>query len=170
MKNNIAFIIKQMASITKHAPVKKELQKTVYLIEKKGVDLGYSYMLHFYGPYCAELDHETAILNTNGVINFDYGQYGHRMSIADEYEDIACDNLTETQKQTVAEVINRYKSVSVSFLELLTTAIYVHDFTDAKTRQAISKNVKQIKGKKFNDCEIDKALDEFAFFGIPIPA
>ena len=39
MKNNIAFIIKQMASITKHAPVKKELQKTVYLIEKK-VDFG----------------------------------------------------------------------------------------------------------------------------------
>ena len=34
-------------------------------------------MLHFYGPYCAELDHETMVLNAKGVIDFQYDQYGH---------------------------------------------------------------------------------------------
>ncbi len=170
MKNNVAFIIEQMAEITKHAPVKKELQKTVFLIEKKGVSLGYKYMLHFYGPYCAELDHETMVLNAKGVIDFQYDQYGHKMSVADEYKDVACEDLTELQQQTIKDVIERYKGESVSFLELLTTAIYVYDYTGAKTRQTIRSNVKQIKGEKYSDREINKAIDEFSFFEIAVPA
>ena len=66
-----------MHEISHHRPVKKALQKTVFLIEQKGVSLGYDYVLHFYGPYCAELDQETAQLRTNGIIKFEYGQFGH---------------------------------------------------------------------------------------------
>jgi len=37
-------------------PGKKVLQKLVYLIEKKGLNLGFDYSIHYYGPYCAQLD------------------------------------------------------------------------------------------------------------------
>lgn len=170
MKNNVAYIIEQFDNITGHSPVKKELQKTVFLIERKGVGLGFTYMLHFYGPYCAELDHATVVLNSDGVINFTYEQYGHRISIADKTKNIESDNLTEIQKQVIKEVISRYKNMPASFLELLTTAIYVYDYAGAKTRKAIIDNVKRIKGVKFNDSEINTAINEFSYFDISVPA
>ena len=127
-----------------------------------------TYMLHFYGPYSAELDHATAVLNGNGVIAFMYGQYGHKMSVTDEYKNIESDGLVINQQEIIKDVINRYKNYSAFQLELLTTAIYVYDYTGAKTRQAICDNVKKIKGEKYSDYEIDRAIDEFAYFGISI--
>lgn len=166
MRNNVAYIIKQMTDITGHPPVKKALQKTVFLIERKGVNLGFTYMLHFYGPYCAELDHATSVLNGNGVISLMYGQYGHKMTVTDEYKIVESDGLVAIQQQMIQEVISRYKNYSAFQLELLTTAIYVYDYTGAKTRQSICDNVKKIKGEKYSDYEINKAIDEFSYFGI----
>ena len=168
MKNNIAYIVNRISEISGHPPVKKALQKTVFLIEKKGVALGFDYILHFYGPYCSELDRKTSILNTDGVINFDYSGYGHKMSISDEYKHIEPENLAPAQISTIEEVIGRYKDKTPSDLELLTTAIYAYDHTGAKTRDAVIENVKKIKGSKYNDNEIEWALSEFSYFGITI--
>jgi len=168
MKNNVAYVIRQMTEIANHSPVKKALQKMVFLIERKGVNLGFKYMLHFYGPYCPELDHETAVLSGKGVISFIYGQYGHNMNITDEFKDIESENLVESQQKIIQSVINRYKNYSASELELLTTAIYVYDYTGARTRKAISDNVKKIKGEKYSDIEIEKEINEFSYFGIAV--
>jgi hypothetical protein len=155
-----------MSRITGHPPVKKALQKTVYLIEKKGVDLGFKYILHFYGPYCSALDHETAILNAEGIISFNYSQFGHKMNITSGYENIKSDGLVKDQIDTIKTVISRYKNATASDLELLTTALYAYEYTGAKTREAVRDNVKIIKGEKYNDAEIAWALNEFSFFNI----
>lgn len=168
MKNNVAFIIQELSRITGHPPVKKTLQKAVYLIEKKGVDLGFSYMLHFYGPYCSELDHETSALSADGIISFDYGQYGHKMHISSSTESITSEGLGSEQINTIESVIFRYKNATASQLELLTTAIYAYEHIGAKTRATVGENVKKIKGEKYNDFEIAWALNEFPFFGIQI--
>ncbi len=168
MKNNVAYIIQEMSSITGHPPVKKALQKMVYLIEKKGVDLGLSYMLHFYGPYCSELDHETAVLSSEGIVCFDYSQFGHRMSISPKLGKVSSDGLAEDQIETIKNVIYHYKSTPASELELLTTALYAYEYTGAKTCETVRENVKKIKGEKYNDTEISWALNEFRFFGIHI--
>ena len=168
MKNNVAYIVNRISEITGNPPVKKAFQKTVFLIEEKGVDLGFDYILHFYGPYCLELDRETSILNTDGVIYFDYSGYGHKMSISNEYKNVESKSLAPEQIQTIQEVISRYKDKTPSDLELLTTAIYAYDHTGAKTRDAVIENVKKIKGRKYNDNEIAGALGEFSYFGITI--
>ena len=168
MKNNVAYIIKQISDITGHQPVKKALQKTVFLIEKKGVDLGFEYMLHFYGPYCAELDHETAQLSADGIITFNYSQYGHKMSVSSECGEILSEGLSGSQASIITDVIQRYKDQSASDLELLTTAIYAYDHTGVKTRADVAENVKKIKGEKYNDTEIAWALSEFPYFGISV--
>ncbi len=167
MDNNVAYIIKEISEITGHPPVKKALQKTVYLIEKKGVDLGFSYTLHFYGPYCSELDHETSVLSAEGIICFDYSQYGHKMIINPRYP-VSSTGLMEEQVQTIKDVIQHYRNASASFLELLTTALYAYDYTGARTRTSVRENVKKIKGEKYNDAEISWAINEFPFFGIQI--
>ena len=121
MENNIAYIIEKINSISGQAPVKKTLQKMVYLLEEKGVDLGCEYVLHFYGPYCASLDSETARLSSEGIIDFDYSGYGHKMKVNQDADVEPL--LTEQQVKLVDEVIERYKNKSPSDLELLTTAI-----------------------------------------------
>ncbi len=168
MINNVAYIINEIASITGHSPVKKALQKTVFLLETKGVNLDFDYILHFYGPYCAELDHETTKLSSDGVVNFEYTKYGHKMSVAPECLPSLETNLSEDSLRLAHEVITRYKDRSASDLELLTTAIYAYKHTDAQTREDVAEKVKIIKGEKYDDQEIQWALGEFPYFGITL--
>lgn len=168
MTNNVAYIIKEISSITGHSPVKKALQKTVFLLETKGVDLGFDYTLHFYGPYCAELDHETTRLSSEGIIKFDYSRYGHKMSVSEEAIKTLETNLPSECLRTLKEVISRYKSKTPSDLELLTTAIYAHEYINAETKADVIETVKKIKGEKYNDTEIQWALEEFPYFGVSL--
>lgn len=168
MISNVPYIISEISSITGHSPVKKALQKTVFLLEEKGIDLGFDYILHFYGPYCAELDHETAKLSADGIINFDYGKYGHKMTISPDYLPTLETSLSEDDSCLMQEVITRYKEKSPSDLELLTTAIYAYRHTGAKTREEVTEKIKVIKGEKYNDQEIQWALNEFPYFGIAL--
>ena len=57
MVNNHA-IVNIVNRITKEnaPPCKKTLQKIVFLIQAKQIDLGCDYGIHFYGPYSADLD------------------------------------------------------------------------------------------------------------------
>ena len=168
MINNVAYIINEISSITGHPPAKKALQKTVFLLETKGVALGFDYILHFYGPYCAELDHETAKLSADGIVNFDYSKYGHKMTVSSEYLPELETSLSRDSLRLVREVITRYKEESASDLELLTTAIYAYKHTDAKTQEDVTEKVKTIKGEKYSDQEIQWALSEFPYFGIAL--
>ena len=166
MINNIAYIINEISDITDHPPVKKALQKTVFLLQAKGIDLGFDYILHFYGPYCAELDNETARLSADGIVHFDYEKYGHKMTVSSEVLPLLKTNLPDDAIQLMREVITRYKTKTPSDLELLTTAIYAYKHTDAKTQKDVSEKVKMIKGEKYSDQEIQWALGEFPYFGI----
>lgn len=168
MINNVAYIINEISSITGHPPVKKALQKTVFLLETKGVELGFDYILHFYGPYCAELDHETAKLSADGVVNFDYSKYGHKMTVSSEYLPELETSLSRDSLRLVREVIVRYKEETASDLELLTTAIYAYKHTNAKTQEDVAEKVKTIKGEKYSGQEIQWALSEFPYFGIAL--
>lgn len=67
ISNNAAYIIKRINDIWGEKPGKKTLQKMVSLIEQKGVNLGYDYGLHFYGPYSGSLDATTTSLGADGV-------------------------------------------------------------------------------------------------------
>lgn len=167
MKDNVAYIIQQMIQINGHKPVKKALQKTVFLIEQKGVDLGFEYTLHFYGPYSAKLDQETSALNAEGVISFEYSQFGHKIDIETQ-ETIEDENLTRIQMEIINDVIEHFKSRSASELELLTTAIYAYDRIGAHSRHGVYENVKRIKGEKYTDAEISWAINEFPYFEIAI--
>lgn len=166
MINNIAYIIGKIGLITGCSPVKKALQKVIYLLEEKGVDLSCHYILHFYGPYCAELNNETLRLSAEGILCFDYTGYGHKMHVNPEYEQSIETDLPTIKQAMVEEVIQRYKAKSPSDLELLTTAIYAYHHTDAKTRPELIRNVRMIKGEKYNEAEINWALGEFSYFGI----
>ena len=45
------------------APGKKMVQKLIYLIERKGVDLGLNYSIHFYRPYSVASEGSKGLLS-----------------------------------------------------------------------------------------------------------
>lgn len=140
----------------------------VYLLEQKGINLGFNYILHFYGSYCAELDQETARLSYEGILHFDYSGYGHKMSIDSNYKITPENNLSSQNLDTIQELIKRYKDKSPSDLELLTTAIYAYEHIESKTKNEVIKNIKKIKGEKNNNQEIMWAINEFPYFEISL--
>ena len=52
-------------------PGKKMLQKLMYLISRKGVDLGLNYSIHFFGPYSSKLDNAMHILESYDKLSID---------------------------------------------------------------------------------------------------
>lgn len=79
-----------------------KLQKLVFLAKKFDLDLGYPYSLHIHGPYSKEL--------------------------AIDYYIICKANLQgNILKQSMTSFINKFKDKDEKYLEILATAVDVHD-------------------------------------------
>lgn len=153
MVNNDA-IVSIVSKITEHesAPCKKTLQKIVFLIEAKQVDLGCDYGIHFYGPYSADLDFAVRELCDEGVLKIDYTPTEHFISVADS------SMVGNYSDQTVDQVIGTFGKESVSELELIATALYV--YMSVKDKEKIKAGVLKIKGSKYADTRIDAAIEK----------
>lgn len=167
VRNNAAYIIKQIYEIRGEKPGKKTLQKLIFLIEQKGINLEYEYGLHFYGPYSGTLDSTTAFLNADGIVKFDYSRNSHLMSINEEF-DVSSENLSVEQENEINTLIDHFKEMSPSDLELLTTAIYAYNNLEDKTEESIINGVKKIKGSKYTTNQITNSLSNFAYFNFNI--
>lgn len=153
MVNNEA-IVKIISILTQKngAPCKKTLQKIVYLIESKNVDLGCDYGIHFYGPYSADLDFAVRELCDEGVLNIQYTSSEHKISVEDESVGLRYDN------DVVTEVISDFGHYTASELELLATALYV--YSQYRDEAKVSLGVKKIKGEKYSDQRISDAIEK----------
>ena len=58
---------------------KKKLQKLMYLIERKGVQLDLRYSIHFFGPYSSRLDHAIHILENEDCLEINTSEKTHRI-------------------------------------------------------------------------------------------
>lgn len=165
--NNAAYIIKKFNQIWDKKPGKKILQKLVFLIQEAGVDLGFDYGLHFYGPYSSSLDAVTTFLSADGIIDFDYSGYSHLMSVNEEVFSVQPMDLSREQLQLIDRVITDFGGRSASDLELLATALYAYKHLQDKSRESIIQGVIKIKGAKYSREQIETALNDFSYFGKP---
>jgi uncharacterized protein YwgA len=165
VKNNVAYIIKEIREHREN-PGKKTLQKLVFLIEQKGVDLNYNYGLHFYGPYSSALDAATTFLDADGIIQFDYSGYSHRMKVPDDVK--VESDLSNEQERMVKDVIVHFKDKNPSDLELLSTVIYVYNNVEDHSKHSIIEGIIKIKGEKYSVSYIENALLDLDYFNMPV--
>lgn len=163
IKNDVAYIIKRTNEIRDEKPGKKMLQKMVFLIKHKGIDLDYDYGLHFYGPYCVALDSETSSLSADGVILFDYSGCSHLMSVNEEFT-IQSEKLSDEQEKRIDDLVIYFKKWTPSDLELLTTAMYVYEHLEDKSKSSVIKGVEKIKGSKYSREKIEETIKSFSYF------
>ena len=168
--NNAAFVINQIYQMSSSdvpvAPVKKTVQKMIYLIQNAGINLGYDYHLYFYGPYSADLDGDTMNLVSENIITMEYSNWGHKLTPLNNNVSLT-DNI---DSESVKRIIEHYsdKSWNPRKLELLATAVYAHEHGEGKDMKSVLTKVKKIKGDKYSDREIQDILSEFEFLNIPL--
>lgn len=158
MVNNEAIVsIINKISSKKGAPCKKTLQKIVFLIEAKNVDLGCDYGIHFYGPYSSDLDFAVRELCDEGILNIEYTLSEHKISVLDE------SSIAEFNDPIVNQVIDEFAQDTPSELELLATAVYV--YLKVRDINKIHAGVVKIKGDKYSNQRINSAIERLKMQG-----
>ena len=155
MLKKYAFLIGDICK--DHQTGKKKLQKLMYLIERKGVQLDLRYSIHFFGPYSSKLDHIIHILENEDWLDIDTSGQTHRIIMKKEENG----QLSKEDNILVDEVREAFYDKSPMVLEALTTIDYVATtlLHGTATRDDVIKQVKIIKGKKFSSQELEKEYD-----------
>lgn len=147
--------IKRLEDLTGHGPCKKTVQKIIYLMEEAGKDPEFSYTIHFYGPYSAELDYEIQNLTLEGYLDIEYTNFGHFLSVSSD----TFPSQTKTD-EIEKNVIDWFGKKSASDLELLATTLYVQRMVGNTDMKQVISGVKKIKGSKYTDEQIDDAIED----------
>lgn len=154
--NTIVSIIDRITQ-KKAPPCKKALQKIVFLIEAKKIDLGCDYGIHFYGPYSADLDFAVRELSDEGILKIEYTPTKHKISVNNgSYE-------KERLSPEIEKIVDEFSKEPPSELELLATALYV--YMQTKDVNKIKSGVIKIKGTKYSEKKIDDAIQRLKTTG-----
>jgi|SRR5690554_5998768 uncharacterized protein YwgA len=146
-------------------PGKKILQKVVYLIQRKGVKLGFAFSIHYYGPYSSELDYAIHRLEMQGVLSIIPEGMTHQISLKEDADLSGREEtevFSEEQLQKIDEVIAKFAGKPAYDLEVITTTDYVAQQLKANGESWENDNliegVRRIKGDKFSKEEIERAI------------
>lgn len=127
---------------------KKQLQKMMYLLQRHGLNLGLRYAIHFYGPYCAQLDYSLHEYESEGALMINTSGMTHCISMTNEIPEMQFDgNDLEVENR----VFEMYASRSPLELEAITTIDYVAHIMlkESASKEEVIEKVMKIKGTKF---------------------
>lgn len=151
-----SIIIKQICASIE--PGKKMLQKLMYLIDRKDVNLGLNYSIHFYGPYSSKLDNTLHRLESYDMVRIDTNRSTHTIHLGDASIDGV---LEQDIQEKVDFVLENFSTKTALELEAITTVDYVATMLlkgHATDEQVIEK-VKRIKGSKFTSEYLQDSLE-----------
>jgi uncharacterized protein YwgA len=136
------------------APCKKTLQKIVYLVQEKNMDLGFDYVIHYYGPYSSDLDFTVQKMAWDGIVNINKTNSGHMIAINEN-----CSEVQEhTKDNDILCTVRKFAKETPSTLELLATTLFVERNSINRTKDKIINGVIKIKGDKYSNTEIEDAI------------
>ena len=151
-----SIIIKQIC--TSIEPGKKMLQKLMYLIDRKDVNLALNYSIHFYGPYSAKLDNTLHRLESYDMVRIDTNRSTHTIHLGD----VSIDGVLEKAIQEKVDfVLKNFSSKTALELEAITTVDYVATvlLKGSASDEQVIERVKLIKGSKFTSEYLQDSLE-----------
>lgn len=147
-------VVENINTIKGRYPGKKELQKTVYLLQKKGLSSDYSYRFYFYGPYSDSLDEDIQRLTIKGSLKIREDENTHRIELTER----ALKSLNEEGcVALVQDTIRDLSDIPPVHLELMTTIIFLQDkhmVSENPSETEVIKKVHEVKNDKYPDDEI----------------
>lgn len=155
-----AFVVSLVRELAAVAWVgKTHIQKAIYFAqEAAGADLGFRYVIHYYGPYSRELDSLVQKLESQSVLNVTAAPdgYGYEVAIGETQLE---ETLEEYLQRSVESIVKHFGGMPTLELERLSTAFYIRKRLPEADREDWVREVKSLK-PKFSEEEIEKALDE----------
>ena len=145
------------------------LQKTVYLLDRLGLESGFDYDYHHYGPFSRDIDNAVADAEAFEFVDEKFGRRevdGARYSIfelIDEGDELP-EMIGRLNGVELERFLNIFKGANVTVLELAATANWLvveekqEDWQEALRRR---------KGRKVNGDRLEQALDLLRDIGLP---
>lgn len=130
------------------------LQKTVLLLQQKGMATGYNYSIYFYGPYSEGLSSDIGLLEMLGLVEEEARQSEKN---GNKYYLIrACPEARLPEMEPFREVISRIERTDDIPLELAATfSAYFEMYGD---REKAMKGLKLKKGTKCSPQNLEDAM------------
>jgi len=149
---------------------KTALQKMIFLLQEiYGVDVGYSFGFHTFGPFASELLGDLDFAEQMGavVVKSVDGTYGNGYSIetGENVERVKTESsgFLSQHCEAIDKLVSEFGRKNAKQLELLTTIVYLNNeimFDEHKMNrsEAISK-IRELK-PKFTDTEVQRGMTE----------
>jgi hypothetical protein len=146
-------------------------QKTVYLLDRLGLNSGFGYEYHHYGPYSRDLDSATVDAKAFGLIREEYNRRQSdgamysvfKLSPGAAVEEAAYGNL---RRERANELVQRFADTNVTVLELATTVDWLwREERHADWRREIIRR----KGLKVRRGRLDRAVELLRELGLEPP-
>lgn len=155
-ENKYSAVIDMICEV--RTPGKKTLQKLMYLMERRGLELNLNYGIHFYGPYSSKLDDMLHFLEAQDIIAIDTSGSTHKISILQKAAECT---LSAGEKEAAQYVLEHFADYSPMELEAMTTLDYVANvmLKGEADESTIIRDVIKIKGSKFSEEELKKDLE-----------
>ncbi len=134
------------------------LQKIAYLLERLGMESGFAYQYHHYGPYSRDLDNAVLDAKAFGYVaeKFDHRRSdGARYSIFELTKKPQTDVFDRLGAYNVKTIVRKLADSNVTVLELAATA---HWLAAEEKVPDWRKEILARKGSKTENCRLEKAL------------
>ncbi len=141
---------------------KTVVQKIIFLIQElSNINFGYSYILHFYGPYSAELSNDLDYLDFQNIIKIKFDdKIGYDIEVKNEastyIEKLSDRSRKKNIKSTIKYLLDKCRPINTRSMELLGTVLFF--VKKGIEGNELKKTVKVLK-PKFSDKEIKEAIE-----------
>lgn len=137
------------------------IQKALYILEEGlGIDLGYTYKLHFYGPYSRDLANDLDFLENFGLVKIQFRESkGYFIKITDAGKEVLYNELIEYMppKEKIKKINSLLGEEKTRQMELLGTTLYFRKLTTDDSE--LIELVNTVK-PHFNPKEIKEAIQK----------
>lgn len=148
------------------------LQKTVYLLDRLGLNSGFSFEYYHYGPYSRDLDNATADAEAFGLVE---ETFAHRDSDGARYSIFALKvgaeaieaSFGDMDADRAGEAAKRFAKTNVTVLELAATIDWL--WKEEKIADWRGE-VKKRKGSKIGQGRLERAIELLCELGLQPPA
>ena len=145
------------------------LQKVAYLLDRLGLNSGFQYNYHHYGPFSRDLDNAVADAEAFGLVEEKFGRRqvdGARYSIFELTDDASrLPSKTGRLNETVLKrYLQTFVEADVTVLELAATANWL---VEEEKRTDWQEALRRRKGPKVEGGRLDRALALLRKVGLP---
>jgi uncharacterized protein len=138
------------------------MQKIAYLLDQIGMDSGFDYQYHHYGPYSRDLDNAILDAEAFGMVE---ETFERRQSDGARYSVFTCKTMTPSDAfghlgaDEARKWVKRFAATNVTVLELAATAHWISFFEEVADWQS---EIVRRKGPKTEGGRLQKALELLA--------